>query len=179
LLATASVLLAVMSYGAMTTGAWFTDRESLHDSIMSAGVLDIAHDCKATVPIALLSAEPGKEYPAAGTVRLLNSGSLALKYRLSAKLFPEEFADYMLPLAGFVALRVNIGGQQGEWRPFTDYLTGYPVDGRQVDSGRDELLTFDVRVEPAPDSRGLSGLAFELVFDASQVDSPTWDPVEG
>jgi len=90
-----TVLLAgVMAYGAIGSGAWFTDTETVAGKPVTTGTLNIG----VTSELAdIVNLEPGGAAKSAGVLGVKNDGSLPLKFQawLVPQANPEEIDDHL------------------------------------------------------------------------------------
>jgi predicted ribosomally synthesized peptide with SipW-like signal peptide len=94
----------VMAFGAMTSGAWFTDQASIENTTISMGTLEI----EATgVAVNVTEAFPGHTFPAAYIIK--NAGTLPLKYSVQAPIAATISRD-MQALYAFLYVEIYDAG---------------------------------------------------------------------
>lgn len=169
------VLVAMLAFGiGMGTYAWFTDEAVVADNVFETGTLDIGVNYFA-IPeqpwfIGFENMKPGDSETRILTVK--NSGSLNLKYRITAEKGSGSSALYN-------QLNLKVTDIQGARKPlYEGPLNGLTTDRilQQLEAGKTQNLWFTVTLPETAgnDCQGKS-TTVKFVFEATQLDNNDGD----
>ncbi len=182
-----TVALAAAGVTSLTTGALFTDTETLGGSDLTTGTVQVSPAMSGTVTLGAAGMAPGDT--SYGLVTVQNAGSLAQRYAVSLVASND---DANVDLAGELDLAVyatstcSAAGVYGRTPVVTlaglptslTPLLGDPATGQHADRGGDRFLAtggsedlcVTVHVPLATDNtfQG-AGASLDLVFDAEQT----------
>ncbi len=189
------ILIAVLSFGAMsfglvTSGAWFTDSAAASGAILISGSLDL-HVTGG--PLRANDLEPSQEYTLLGEFCNENTGSTPLKYRGRFE-SPQPISHDLLKY-----LNMRVERRENGWELLQEILGNPPVEteglpfyfktpeqdpgvqihhvvsGSLTPGGRD-CYRLSVRLDPdTPDEIQGKSVQFFLHLEATQPENPGWE----
>ena len=136
-------LITVMVFGAIGTGAWFTDQEQIAGNSFTAGSLNLELSDPGSVPFSVSNLVPGQS--GTKTITLTNSGSIPGTLDIS-------LANIVQPENGITEPEENLNGEytsdRGELGMFLGFVAFVDVNKNgSFDSG-DIQLSFDNQILP-------------------------------
>jgi predicted ribosomally synthesized peptide with SipW-like signal peptide len=191
-------LFTIIVMGAITvaaTQAYFTSSAEVVGNTFTTGVLDISLG-KTSQLIVYQNIYPGWHYQDSGhwgawvdgenpkDLKIINSGSLPLKYRMKAELMDIPSDNSLLD---DLLVRVSINrGKGGSWNSlysgtlrgllsFITVETNFETTGHSGWYGEGQLIRFDAALPPTS-GNSVQGktVNFNLIFEATQVTNPGW-----
>jgi hypothetical protein len=169
------VLAAVMAFGAIGSGAWFTDTVTLTGNKVEAGTMTMELSGILASPANMA---PGDHYEL-GTLTLRNTGSLPYKLRFKMETTEgEELADQLdvtlsSSLLGTFKPKIRLGSFTGRW---IGYTPSYPFNLCQQDPDDEDTVAFELDFVPLSNNDDVQGVTWKgtLFIEATQSENPGW-----
>ncbi len=191
LLGTVLVLVAVMAIGAIGSGAWFTDTDTITGNQVTAGTLVLTASTALEATGDTTNLEPGGGLVTVGYFTVRNDGSLNMKWRgkLDAVQDPNSIGQYL-----YLTVTLNptdVPGYDGNYGPASPVVVVDHVCVNDLDDWNTEIVMDDpvwpfapgdwcgYKVEVEMDSSApneAQGKTYEadLLIEATQRIATTW-----
>lgn len=114
-------VLAVLAYGTLSTGAWFTDQEVVGPTVVVAGTLDLKVDTYGAMRLEKL--EPGADYQTIGYFCAQNVGDFDMKWKGTVEIIAGN-----ANLAPYLGVKVIMNPEGYDWDNGVNYGPSVATD---------------------------------------------------
>lgn len=175
------LLISIMVFGATSSGAWFSGQEIRAGKTATPEKVDILINTSGIVPVRLSDMEPGTWY-GPYRVNIYNPdgfGTMPVKYRIFDRLQTAIAANMFERTDVKVEHFECNGGLYSSWEgKLSDLYWESPAMSIQngiLDVDVTHCFEFNFKLDDSTaDVIQENGLAFDLIFDAAQVNDPGW-----
>ena len=182
--------LGTMTFGLVTSGAWFTDTAMSSGAILIAGSLDIQ---VTGGPLRAKNLEPGKDYTQLGAFCIKNIGTTDLKYRGGFEFpipMPVDLLEYLTMkverhTAGSWVTILEISGKPDAGSSPLQHYFKYPGQEANVENlyiikgvlAQKESACYRLSLkldQKTPDEQQGKSVRFVFPIYATQPENPVW-----